>query len=98
MALRRELAEELEFSPRQLTYFSFNFFGTSEITPGSSCRIVYEASFVREEWEQMALSEDAGMTIISSSDIVSWKYSIVPVDLHMLYVHMMCRDVIAKPD
>ncbi|MDP6031769.1 MAG: NUDIX domain-containing protein, partial [Alphaproteobacteria bacterium] len=28
-ALRRELMEELKFSPRQLTYFSFGFFGHS---------------------------------------------------------------------
>jgi|TARA_B100000315_G_scaffold223852_1_gene228980 8-oxo-dGTP pyrophosphatase MutT (NUDIX family) len=97
-ALRRELAEELEFSPRQLTYFSFAFFGTSEIAPGSSCRIIYEACFTREEWKQMVLSEGASMKIISSSDIVGRKYSIVPVDLHMLYIHMMCHDIVAQPD
>ncbi len=97
-ALRRELVEELEFSPRQLSYFSFGFFGTSEIAPGSSCRIVYEARFTRKEWKQMVLSEGAGMKIISSSDIIGLKHSIVPVDLHMLYVHMMCRDIIAQPD
>jgi 8-oxo-dGTP pyrophosphatase MutT (NUDIX family) len=97
-ALRRELAEELEFSPRQLSYFSFSFFGTSEIASGSGCRIVYESRFAREEWEQMVLNEGAGMKIISSSDIIGLKHSIVPVDLHMLYVHMMCRDIIAQPD
>ena len=97
-ALRRELVEELKFSPRQLSYFSFGFFGNSEITPCSSCRIVYEARFTREEWEQMVLREGAGMKIISSADIVGQKYSIVPVDLHMLYLHMMHHDVVAQPD
>ncbi len=97
-ALRRELAEELEFSPRQLTYFSFTFFGTPEISSGSSCRIFYEAHFTREEREQMVLSEGAGMQIISSSDIISRKYPIMPVDLHMLYIHMMCHNIVAPPD
>ncbi|MBL6935492.1 MAG: NUDIX domain-containing protein [Alphaproteobacteria bacterium] len=97
-ALRRELAEELKFSPRDLTYFSFSFFSSSKISSGSSCRIIYEAHFAREEWEQMVLSEGAGMKIISSSDIVSRKYPIVPVDLHMLYLHMMCHDIVAPPD
>ena len=97
-ALRRELMEELKFSPRQLTYFSFGFFGHSKIALGSSCRIIYEARFTQEEWEQMVLSEGAGMKIISSSDILSWKYSIAPVDLHALYIHMMCHDVVAPPD
>jgi|TARA_B100000315_G_C14289984_1_gene456942 8-oxo-dGTP pyrophosphatase MutT (NUDIX family) len=98
VALRRELVEELEFSPRQLSYFSFSFFGTSEIASGSSCRIIYEARFTQEEWKQMVLNEGAGMKIISSSDIIGLKHSIVPVDLHMLYVHMMCRNIIARPD
>jgi len=92
-ALRRELAEELEFSPRQLSYFSFGFFGAPESAAGSSCRIVYEARFTQEEWEQMVLREGAGMKIISSADVVGRKYSVVPVDLHMLYLHMMHRDV-----
>ena len=97
-ALRRELVEELKFSPRQLTYFSFSFFGPSKIALGGSCRIIYEARFIQEELEQMVLSEGAGMKIISSSDILSWKYSIAPVDLHALYIHMMCHDVVAPPD
>jgi 8-oxo-dGTP pyrophosphatase MutT (NUDIX family) len=97
-ALRRELAEELKFYPRDLTYFSFTFCSTSKISSGSSCRIIYEARFTREEREQMVLSEGAGMKIISSSDIVSRKYPIVPVDLYMLYLHMMCHDIVAPPD
>jgi len=96
-ALLRELVEELEFSPRQVSYFSFGFFSTSKIPPGSSCRIIYEVRFTQEEWEQMVLREGAGMKIISSSDIVGLKHSIVPEDLHMLYVHMMCHDVVARP-
>jgi 8-oxo-dGTP pyrophosphatase MutT (NUDIX family) len=97
-ALQRELEEELEFSPRQLTYFSFVFFGTAGIAPESGCRIVYEARFTWEERERMILREGDGMKIISSSDIINLEYSIVPVDLHMLYVHMMCHNIVTQPD
>ncbi len=96
-ALRRELIEELEFSPRALTYFSFICYDTAKFGPGIGCRYIYESQVTKDDMAQMIQHEGAGMKLLSPEDVLSQEHPIAPVDLQMLYVHLMCRGLVPQP-
>ncbi len=96
-ALRRELMEELEFNPRKLTYFSFVCYDTARFGPGVGCRYIYESEVTKEDMAQMTQHEGAGMKLLSPDDVLSREHPIAPVDLQMLYVHLMCRGLVPQP-
>ena len=96
-ALRRELMEELEFSPRAPTYFSFICYGTARFEPGIGCHYVYEVEVTKSDITGMTQHEGAGMKLLSPGDVLSHKHPISPVDMQMLYVHLMCRGLVPPP-
>ena len=95
-ALRRELMEELEFIPRNLTYFSFICYDTARFGPGIGCRYVYESQITKDDIARMTQHEGAGMKLLSPKDVLNLEYPIAPVDLQMLYVHLMCRGLVPQ--
>ena len=69
-ALRRELVEDLEFSPQQLTYFSFVCYDTARFGPGVGCRFIYETPVTRDDMVQMPQHEGAGMKLLSPDNVL----------------------------
>ncbi|MDP6781806.1 MAG: NUDIX domain-containing protein [Alphaproteobacteria bacterium] len=96
-ALRRELMEELEFSPRALTYFSFICYGTARFEPGIGCRCIYEVEVTKDDMAAMKQHEGAGTKLLSPEEVLSHKHPISPVDMQMLYVHIMGRGLAPQP-
>jgi 8-oxo-dGTP pyrophosphatase MutT (NUDIX family) len=96
-ALRRELLEELEFCPPALTYYSFICYDTAHFGPGIGCRYVYESQITASDMEQMTQHEGAGMKLLSPEDVLNLKHPIAPVDLQILYVHLMCCGLVPQP-
>lgn len=89
-ALRRELTEELGFSPGELHYFSQVVFDLSSFKDGFRQRYLYEVPIRAADVAEMKLGEGLAMKLFSSNKLLSREMvqRIVPYDAFGLMLHI----------
>ncbi len=90
-ALARELNEEIEFQPSQVTYFSRFDFDLDPIGLRSYYRTYYLINISPEEQAALVLHEGDGMEVFEGNDIFE-KLRVTPYDAFalFLYHHKTC--------
>jgi len=86
-ALRRELAEELEFQADELSEFTRFDFDFSRMGRGSIYRAYYEARITSEAFERFVLHEGEDMQALEGGDLLVNK-KVAPYDAFAIWMHM----------
>jgi 8-oxo-dGTP diphosphatase len=90
-ALRRELMEEIEFSPGEMTFFTQMAFDAVYSDGGSRRRWYFEAPINPEIIPDLVLHEGAGFGLFTIKELFSMAAEFVPYDLAVLHLHVMTR-------
>ena len=86
MALKRELYEEIEFSPRELAYFSRFDFDLAELGMDRYYRIYYVVPMTRAEHDRLVLHEGREMKAFSGEAILQ-ELRMTPYDAFALFLY-----------
>jgi 8-oxo-dGTP pyrophosphatase MutT (NUDIX family) len=89
--LKRELVEELEFLPPEMSYYTQLIFDLLSEDSLTRQRIYFEVPIDGSAIEKLVLHEGAGMAFMSREDIASQCTKIVPYDLAVLQLHIGSR-------
>jgi 8-oxo-dGTP pyrophosphatase MutT (NUDIX family) len=89
-ALRRELQEELDYSPKILTYFTSLEFDFQCLGAGRCVRLFYEIQLLRYGLAGLRLAEGRSMAPLDVADLLLEK-RVVPHDSFAIWMHYACR-------
>lgn len=71
--LRRELLEELNFNPGQLTFFTSIYYDLTPRGQERKFRAYFETPLSEDEYKGLTLNEGTGMALLPISEIISKK-------------------------
>lgn len=94
-ALVRELAEELEFIPDAIRWFTETGFVMPQLGVGPSWKTFFEARITEADVDAMVQHEGAGRRLFTLDDLLD-QPRVVPWDVQAVMLHAR-RDVIFQP-
>jgi len=86
VALRRELYEEIEFEPSEISYFTRFDFDMSELGLSRYYRMYYVIPMAPAEQQQLILHEGRAMQAFAGEEMFS-KLRLTPYDAFALLLH-----------
>ena len=89
--LRRELREELELDPGDISYFSQFVFDAVYDDGTLRQRYYFEIPIDPDVINTIVLHEGAGMRLMAADDIAEEMFRVAPYDLAILRMHMLLR-------
>jgi len=93
-ALRRELMEEIEFSPGEMTFFTQLAFDAVYSDSGSRRRWYFEAPIDPAIIPDLVLHEGADLRLLTSEELFEMAPAFVPYDFAVVHLHMIIRPAI----